>query len=74
MKGKRRRSRNRPSKQPRAAQVIGFTEAEEAFFRAGTTEPEPSPTESFDDLDEGYRPIGWLRRLFSFSPSGSVPA
>ena len=62
MKGKRRRARQRASKQnlPRAAQVVAFTEAEEAFFRAGETietverEEEPEPPR-----------MSWLSRLFS---------
>src|SRR5207244_491571 len=51
MKGKRRRSRNRSSKPklPQAAQVIGFTDDEEAFFRAG------------DTIEPAYeRPVSWL--------------
>jgi hypothetical protein len=75
MKGKRRRSRNRSSQAPKgaqkqllpqAAQIVAFTEAEEAFFLEGAALTEPSAAESFDDLDAGYqRPASWLRRLFA---------
>jgi hypothetical protein len=42
-----------------------FSETEEAFFRAHDSGPIPAvpPTESFDDLDEGYRPVGFWGRL-----------
>lgn len=60
MKGKRRRSRNRSGnhKMPRAAQVVGFSAEEEAFFRAG---------ESAENLEAAYEsePASWLRRLFA---------
>src|SRR5688572_21199010 len=64
MKGKRRRSRSRTSQAPKgtqkqrlpqAAQIVAFTEAEEAFFLAGAQQAEPSAAESFDDLDVGYQ-------------------
>lgn len=41
-----------------------FSEAEEAFFRAGHDKHvDAPPTESFSDLDEGYRPLGFWDRL-----------
>jgi hypothetical protein len=48
--------------------AAAFSEAEEAFFRAGHDHSrEPAPTaphvESFADLDEGYRPVGFWDRL-----------
>lgn len=77
---KRRRSRttgnkntsNRSKKTriqiPLAAEVVGFTELDEAFFAAGTALEHASahPAESFDDLDAAMpaRPSIW-RRLFS---------
>ena len=72
---KRRRSRStggksKPtkSKLPRAAEVVGFTELDEAFFAAGVEldSAEPQPAESFDDLEAEpvTRPSFW-RRLFS---------
>jgi hypothetical protein len=78
---KRRRSRtntgkkttSKRAKKPRiqlpiAAEVVGFTELDEAFFAAGT-DLERAPiqaAESFDDLDAAMpqRPSFW-RRLFS---------
>ena len=38
-----------------------FSDVEEAFFRAGH-EKEPA-AESFDDLDEGYRRVGFWDRV-----------
>jgi len=43
----------------------GFSDAEEAFFRAGIAASKPEPVETFADLDEDYRPRPLLRRLFS---------
>jgi hypothetical protein len=46
--------------------IVAFTDAEEAFFSAGhdrPTKPHVS-TESFDDLDEGYQPLGFWDRVF----------
>jgi len=48
-----------------ASPVRDFTDAEEAFFRAGEEVATPSAAESFDDLDEGYERPSLLRRLFS---------
>ncbi|MBA3395518.1 MAG: hypothetical protein H0T89_22915 [Deltaproteobacteria bacterium] len=42
-----------------------FTAIEEEFFRAGTSMSELPQRESFDDLDEGYRPTSVWRRLFA---------
>jgi hypothetical protein len=54
----------RPSDPRRDA--VAFSDLEEAFFKAGHEKeaavPAPS-TESFDDLDEGYRPVGFWDRL-----------
>jgi len=38
-----------------------FSDLEEAFFRAG--HEKEAVAESFDDLDEGYRPVGFWERL-----------
>ena len=50
--------------------AVAFNEIEEAFFRAGHELHEkeavvvpPPVAESFDDLDEGYRPVGFWDRL-----------
>jgi hypothetical protein len=47
--------------------AVTFTELDEAFFRAGHDHHDlataPTMTESFDDLDEGYRPAGFWDRL-----------
>jgi hypothetical protein len=41
-----------------------FSDTEEAFFRAGHDKPAGHhDAESFDDLDEGYRPVGFWERL-----------
>lgn len=78
---KRRRSRTTTGKKssskrskktciqiPLAAEVVGFTELDEAFFAAGTELERATayPAESFDDLDAAMpaRPSFW-RRLFS---------
>jgi len=48
-----------------------FSDVEEDFFRAGhekTAKPPPVHTESFDDLDEGYRPVGFWDRLLGRKP------
>ena len=66
MKGKRRRSRNRSSKQklPHAAQVIGFSEQEEAFFRAGEAEDGLALAE----IEEIEVPrVSWLTRFFAIA-------
>ena len=62
MKGKRRRSRQRPSKPnlPRAAQVVGFSELEEAFFRAGDELMEVEYVDEPEPVRES-----WLTRLFA---------
>ncbi|MDB4952968.1 MAG: response regulator receiver protein [Myxococcales bacterium] len=49
------------------ADAIAASEAEEAFFRkADSSHPHmrTSPTESFDDLDEGYEPPKFWDRVF----------
>lgn len=51
-----------------------FSDAEEAFFRAGsekeksTTFQVTGPIETFDDLDEGYQPVGFWDRLRGKKP------
>ena len=42
-----------------------FSDDEEAFFQAGHDRPSArhDAAESFDDLDEGYRPVGFWERL-----------
>lgn len=62
-----------PSRELAVADVrkdaVAFSEAEEAFFRAGTEKPaaarveHTAPVETFDDLDEGYKPLGFWDRL-----------
>ena len=47
-----------------------FSLMEEEFFRAGTL-LEPSTPESFADLDDGYRPASFWRRLFGFASNRS---
>jgi len=54
--------------------AVAFSEMEEAFFRAGhdkdkeaVVAPQPLP-ESFDDLDVGYRPLGFWDRLRGKAP------
>lgn len=49
-----------------AAVTAAFTEVEEAFFRAGTEKgaaAHTAPVEKFEDLDEGYQPLGFWDRL-----------
>ncbi len=49
---------------PPAAETIGFSELEEAFFEAGAALETATAAESFDDLETtGERP-GFWRRLF----------
>ncbi len=67
MKAKRRRSRTK-TQVSTAPRSCGFTEEEEAFFRAGELNEEHAhaPAETFRDLDDGHqRRPGLLRRLFS---------
>ncbi|MEJ7599417.1 MAG: DUF4388 domain-containing protein [Kofleriaceae bacterium] len=42
---------------------VAFSDVEEDFFRAGQDERKPDAADSFDDLDEGYRPVGFWDRL-----------
>jgi hypothetical protein len=64
------RPRDKRSSEPRR-DAVAFSDLEEAFFKAGH-EKEAAvaapPTESFDDLDEGYRPVGFWDRLRGRSP------
>ena len=53
---------------PGRGEGVEFSEVEEAFFRAGherdAAQVAAAPVvESFDDLDEGYRPVGFWDRL-----------
>ena len=46
--------------------AAAFSETEEAFFREGHAKDVAAPppvVESFEDLDEGYRPLGFWDRL-----------
>ena len=40
-----------------------FSETEEDFFRAGQAKRPTAPPETFADLDEGYKPVGFWARL-----------
>jgi hypothetical protein len=40
-----------------------LSEIEQSFFQRGDSEI-PVAAESFDDLDDGYRPVGFWSRLF----------
>ena len=42
----------------------GFSDAEEAFFRAGIAASKPEPVETFADLDVGYPRHPVLQKLF----------
>jgi hypothetical protein len=56
-----------------ASAAVAFSDAEEAFFRAGqekATKP-PIAAETFDDLDEGYQPVGFWDRLRGKKPAGA---
>ncbi len=52
--------------------VTTFSDDEEAFFRAGADRtgkvPLLPPTDTFDDLDEGYQPVGFWDRLRGKKP------
>ena len=51
--------------------ATAFTDLEEDFFRAGADKTAPRPAvniESFDDLDEGYQPVGFWDRLLGRKP------
>ncbi|MBA2541284.1 MAG: hypothetical protein H0V17_16710 [Deltaproteobacteria bacterium] len=51
--------------------AAAFTDLEEDFFRAGMEQEKPakqSPGESFDDLDEGFQPVGFWDRLLGRKP------
>ena len=66
---KRRNRKKRPSNtsnannanMPRAAKVIGFSEAEEAFFAAGESEPHLEQVDTASSAPE--RPSLWRRLL-----------
>ena len=58
--------------------AVAFDEIEEAFFRAGHDKDKDAvvtvpPPDSFDDLDEGYRPLGFWDRLRGKPPPRSKP-
>lgn len=68
---KRRRSqtgkrKSKPSL-PKAAELVGFTDADEAFFAAGTAleQRAPIPAETFDDLSAPHEKPSFWRRLFA---------
>ena len=65
MKANRRRSRTRSThhKAPAVPIVCDFTEADEAFFRAGEIEYVPPHVEVFADLEDRSRRPRTLRRL-----------
>ena len=54
--------------------AIAFSDAEEAFFRQGsekeksTTFQVTGPVETFDDLDDDYKPVGFWDRLRGKKP------
>lgn len=49
----------------RASTVPGaYSAVEEDFFRAGASISETEEVERFEDLDEGYQPVGFWQRLF----------
>jgi hypothetical protein len=66
------RARDKRPSEPR--REVAFNDIEEAFFRAGhekeavVAAAAAPPPESFDDLDEGYRPVGFWDRLRGRSP------
>jgi hypothetical protein len=64
---RRRPAPEAPATRRERKRAPGFTDAEEAFFRAGRelATSDPDPVESFEDLDEGCeaRPSFW-QRLF----------
>lgn len=49
---------------PRAT---SYSDAEQEFFGAGNESRQTEPVETFSDLDEGYRPQSFWRRLFGRS-------
>ena len=65
---KRKRRSSKLRSLPKAAEVVAFTEAEEAFFREGValeSSAQLAAAESFDDLESGEERPGFWRRLFS---------
>jgi hypothetical protein len=57
---------------PELAAVL--SEIELSFFQRGETEV-PAPVETFDDLDEGYRPAGFFARAVRpLRPATEQPA
>jgi hypothetical protein len=59
-------SKSASQRLPKAAETIGFTEIEEAFFREGASIGQPA-AETFDDLEPAAK-RGFWRRLFGGSP------
>ena len=55
--------------------LTAFSDVEEEFFRAGAEKATKAPVapvvESFDDLDEGYQPVGFWDRLRGKKPHGA---
>lgn len=62
-----RRSSKAPNtpKLPKAAEIVGFTEADEAFFRAGEAVAESHHEETQDQADAPSERLGFWRRLFT---------
>jgi hypothetical protein len=52
-------------KLPKAAEIVGFTEADEAFFRAGEAAAEGHHEETQHQEDEQSERPGFWRRLFT---------
>jgi hypothetical protein len=72
-------SREAPVREARS-DAVSFSEIEEAFFRAGhdsqdkePVTPAPAPPETFEDLDEDYRPVGFWDRLRGKTATAPVP-
>jgi hypothetical protein len=68
-KRRRNKTEKRKSKPslPQAAELVGFTDADEAFFAAGTALEQRVviPQETFDDLDAPRERPSFWQRLFA---------
>lgn len=60
----RRPSKNKITGLPKAAQIVGFSETEEAFFQAGTEQESAGAFVESTNVHEQPRPSFW-RRLFT---------
>lgn len=59
-----------------AESAVAFSDFEEDFFRQGLEvekQHKPTPGESFDDLDEGFQPVGFWDRLLGRKGKKSGP-